>query len=173
MCVHFGVSHKQLPIKLCFLMLRSQAPKLPAFCISLNFKFLRNWIFSHSIKYKLGFPEQNLVSWKPVVVTEHTVTTHYVITKLVHQSGAQVLLLLEQDTASDAPQGPSASEGAASPRLPSPLQRRQGSSYGSNEWSWQLLCEENVYSSGERIPEGLVLRCIVWANVRALEFTLY
>lgn len=63
--------------------------------------------------------------------------------------------------ASDAPKGPSASEGAASPRLPSLLQRRQGSSYGSNEWSWQLLCEENVYSSGERIPEGLVLRCIV------------
>lgn len=29
------------------------------------------------------------------------------------------------------------------------------------------------YSSGERIPEGLILRCIVWANVRALEFTLY
>ena len=74
-----------------------------------------------------------------------------------------------------APEVPGACEGAMSHSFTLPPRRRQRSSYG-----WLQTNEGGSYSvkrirtaSGERIAEGLVLCCIVWAHVRALLLTVY
>lgn len=168
--------------------LRSQAPKIPTFCISLKFKLLKKLNFcSHCIKYKLGFLDQNLVACKLVVATEHIVTTKLCNNKQVNLpkwgwnqpcSLRMVCLcccLRCADVASDAPKVPSAFEGATNHRFTLPLWRRQCSSYGwlqMNEVGSSCVKRTHT-ASGERITEGLVPCCIVWANVRALLLTVY